>query len=423
MLQDISIKFLEILAHRGSAKSTIAMTALPIWEVISDNAKFPIPISDTFGQAKQHIYNLKTELERNEGLIKDWGPFEENEEWTATDIVLPRYNARITAKSTGQKVRGLRHREYRPDLFIIDDIENLAMVRTKEQRDKTYQWFLSDVIPAGDINTRYILIGNLLHSDAIMSRIKKEIQSGRRDGVVREFPFFDKEGVPLWKEKFKTKEEVDVEMKKYGGKESRIWQREFLLRMVPEAGQVVKDEWVKERYSKLPEQEASHKGTGVDLAISKKETANYTAMVSGKLYMVNGEPKIYIMPNPVNERLSGFETTEKGKAVSVALGGGTTTDLWVEDVAYQRMQSEAMERTGLPVTGIKVSTDKRARLTTVAAYIQNGTVLFPETGCEDLILQLTGFGIEADDDLADAFVYCVQGLMSRVIGAPRITIF
>ena len=144
-------------------------------------------------------------------------------------------------------------------------------------------------------------------------------------------------------------------------------------------------------------------------------------MVSAKLGKTKGKPKIYIMPNPINERLSGFETTEKARGVSRALGDGKIlTPFWVEDVAYQKMQIEAMQIAGLPVTGIKVSTDKRARLMTVASYVQNGTVVFPKKGCEDLIMQLTGFGLEAHDDLADAFVLVIQGLMNRYTGSPTI---
>ena len=418
LLQDRDNKFLEIIAFRGSSKSTMSTLAFPIWEVISGNARFPILISDTFGQAKMHIYNLKTELENNEGLVKDWGPFEENEEWTSTGLVLPRYDARISAKSTGQKVRGLRHKQYRPDLFVIDDIENLQMIRTKEQRDKTYQWFIGDVVPAGDVDTRYILIGNLLHSDSIMARIKNEILQGVRNGIVKEFPFFNEDGTPRWSEKFTTPEKVEEEKKKY---DHRAWQREFLLKIVPEEGQIIKDEWIK-YYDNVPEEASMAVGTGVDLAISKKATADFTAMVSGKLYKVSGEPKAYIMPNPVHDRLSGFETTERGRAISVALGNGSVTPMWVEDVAYQKMQIESMVRAGLPVKGIKVSSDKRARLMTIAAYVENGQVLFPRTGCEDLIAELVGFGIEAHDDLVDSFVYCVQGLMNKVASEPQIWI-
>jgi len=193
----------------------------------------------------------------------------------------------------------------------------------------------------------------------------------------------------------------------------RAWQREYMLKLVPEEGQIIKDEWI-QYYDSVPDDIIVFRGTGVDLAISKKASADYTAMVSGKLAEEKEKPKVYVMPNPVNERLSGFETTERARRVSLGLGDNENlTPLWVEDVAYQRMQVEAMIKAGLPATSIKVSTDKRARLMTISSYVENGTVVFPRKGCEDLLLQLTGFGVEAHDDLVDAFVYMVQGLMNQ----------
>ena len=423
--------FNEIIAFRGSAKTTIAMLFYPLWAMVTERKHHIVLISDTFGQTKDHIYNIKTELETNERLKRDFGPFEfeketnKKQEWQASSMIIPKYEAKIVGKSTGQKVRGIRFKQWRPDLIIIDDIEDLEMIRTIEQRDKTHRWLTGNVIPAGEIGqTKYILIGNLLHSDAIMNRIKKEIDSGHRDGRVVEFPLLDKFGNILWKGKYPDMQAVEAEKKKVGGDSligMRSWQREYLLKLVPEEGQVIRDEWIK-TYTDIPEDVIIIKGTGNDLAISKKATADYTTMVSGKLGVVDGKPRIYIMPNPVNERLSGFETTERARVVSRYLGDEKIlTPFWVEDVAYQAMQIEAMQRAGLPVTGIKVSIDKRARLMTIASYVQNGTILFPKEGCEDLILQLTGFGIEAHDDLADGFVLLIQGLMSHYTGVPKIT--
>lgn len=396
--------------------------ALPIWSVITKRAKFPILFSDTFGQVKQHIYNLKTELENNKLLIADWGPFiNSKEEWTATDIVLSNYEARITAKSTGQKVRGIRHKQYRPDLAVADDVENVETVRTKEQRDKDERWLMSEVLPALDINAKVVIIGNLLHSDSLMMRIRNSVITGQRNGIVKEYPFFKSNNEPYWKEKFNTKELIEAEMKKYGGAISKTWQREFLLKIIAEEGQEVKEDWIK-YYDKEYESEVMHQASGVDLAISKKQTADLTAIVSGKLYEIGGQPKIQIMPFPTNARLSQHETVEAARAKSMALGNGTLTDLFVEDVGYQKAAVEAMERVGLPAIGVHVSTDKRARLRTVATYIQNGTVEFSITGCEDLILQLTGFGVEAHDDLCDSFVLLVMGLMNDYAGKPKMTI-
>jgi len=413
----------EIIAHRGSAKTTMAMLFYPIWAMINRRKHHIVLISDTFSQVKDHIYNLKNELESNTRLIKDFGPFDvkmetgKKEEWQKSSMIIPNYDVKIVGKSTGQRIRGTRYKQYRPDVLVIDDIEDLEMVRTKEQRDKTHRWFTGSVIPAGEKDrTKKVLIGNLLHKDAIMNRIKKEIQEGKRNGRVFEFPIMDSKGEILWKGKYPDMKAIEAEKKNVSGGTMigmRAWQREYMLKLVPEEGQIIKDEWI-QYYDSVPDDIIVFRGTGVDLAISKKASADYTAMVSGKLAEEKEKPKVYVMPNPVNERLSGFETTERARRVSLGLGDNENlTPLWVEDVAYQRMQVEAMIKAGLPATSIKVSTDKRARLMTISSYVENGTVVFPRKGCEDLLLQLTGFGVEAHDDLVDAFVYMVQGLMNQ----------
>ena len=88
------------------------------------------PRSDTI--PRQHLENLKDEIERNELLRKDLGPFEEREdEWNSSSIVLPLLGARITAASTETSVRGIRHGPHRPQLIICDDIEDLQSVKTR----------------------------------------------------------------------------------------------------------------------------------------------------------------------------------------------------------------------------------------------------------------------------------------------------
>ena len=419
ILEDFEIKFVEILAFRGSAKSTIAMLGLPIWAVVTGRRKFPILLADTFSQVKLHIYNLKTELENNRLLMNDWGPFEINEEWTATNIVLPRYDARIAAKSTGQKIRGMRHKQYRPDLVIADDIENVEDVRTKEQRDKSFRWFIGEVIPALSNDAKKVLIGNLLHMDSLMMKIKKQIENGERDGVKLEYPIIDENGKITWEGLYPNQEAI--ERKKREVNDMRTWQREYLLKLVPEEGQEIREEWIK-YYDEFPEEgTVEAKGTGVDLAISKKDTADYTAMVSGKLVTTGDKVKIYIMPRPTNQRLTFHETMNEAAVVSKTLGGGEDlAPLFVEDVAYQKAAIEEMQARLLPVKGVKITTDKRARVREIASYVQNGTVLFPRKGCEDLLIQLLGFGIEAHDDLVDGFTLLVKSLIVEKLSGIQI---
>lgn len=71
----------------------------------------------------------------------------------------------------------------------------------------------------------------------------------------------------------------------------------------------------------------------------------------------------------------------------------------------------------LPFIPMKPQGDKRARLQVVAPYFGNGTVLFPCTGCEELLGQMFNFGIEYQND---ACVYLTQGLANQGFELPKI---
>jgi hypothetical protein len=74
------------------------------------------------------------------------------------------------------------------------------------------------------------------------------------------------------------------------------------------------------------------------------------------------------------------------------------------DKADRWLHSEVMP--GLDARkGKLVVIGKRARLQVVAPYIKNGTVLFPRSGCEELLGQIFNIGVESHDDLNDALVY------------------
>ncbi len=132
--------------------------------------------------------------------------------------------------------------------------------------------------------------------------------------------------------------------------------------------------------------------TGIDLAISQNESADYTAMVSAAVYGYGKDLKIYILPYPVNKRLSFPDTVEAAKGLSTSLGGGYPTKLFIEDVGYQRSLVEELVRQEYPAEGVKVmGQDKRQRLTLTTHLIKSGKILFPKKGCEELMNQLVGF--------------------------------
>jgi predicted phage terminase large subunit-like protein len=415
LLEDWNNELLSIAGFRGSAKSTFGGLALPLWAALENKAKFIIPINETDEVVKLTIANIRQELEDNEFILADYGLQIDNKlsatKFTESNILLSN-GCRIWGRSRGQKIRGLRHKQYRPDLVIIDDPEEREKVQKKEYRDKTEQWLRGDVIPSiEESKARLVVIGNVLHTDSLMARLKVD-----EVFIHRDYSLIDKNGKCVWQGKYLN----EAALKKQEAKVGRIaWMREYLLKVVPPDDQEVKEEWI-QYYDRLPKDSAGKGGVGVDLAISKKETADFTAMVSGILSLDNAQPKIYVIPNPVNEHLTFHETIEQMKSIHIAMRLYAHPTFYIEDVAYQKAAIQEANRHMLSVQAMKAGGDKRARLRTAATYIQNGVVLFPKKGCEDLIAQLLGFGVEDHDDLVDALVYLILGLSDDGLDMPEV---
>ncbi|MFA6474723.1 MAG: hypothetical protein WCV88_00805 [Patescibacteria group bacterium] len=427
LTENPQLSLLVFMAFRGSGKSTILSLSYPLWALLGKKKKRCILIlSQTQYQAQSLLQHIKHELEENILLRKDFGPFvTRTTQWSADTIVIPRYDAKIIAASTEQSIRGIRHAEVRPDLIICDDIEDLSSVKTMESRNKTFQWLSGEIIPAGDRHTQTVILGNLLHEDSLLMRINKLIDDDRIDGIVKRYPIIS-EGKPLWAAKFPNEASLVQEQRKIGN--PIAWKREFELQIVPEDGQVISYDDI-HYYDTLPEPKEPEQRelddytnvirlekvcTGIDLAISKKDSADYTAMVSIEIFSFEHEEiKFYVLPHPINKRLSFAETIEQADNISKRLGKTHPTQLYVEQVAYQASAVETLKERRLPVEGITVTgADKRARLQIVSPLIEQGQILFPRTGAEDLIAQIVGFGVERHDDLLDAFTLVIMQVMN-----------
>jgi phage terminase large subunit-like protein len=380
-------------------------TSLPIWAIMGkQQKKFVLILAQTMPQAKQHLKNIKDELERNTLLRNDLGPFqEETDEWRSYSLVIPKYNARITAASIDQSVRGMKHGAHRPDLIILDDVEDLNSVKTQEMRDKTYNWVMSEVMPVGDKNTRFVFVGNLLHEDSLLMRIKKLIEDNKMNGIYRAYPIVDGNENIAWPGKYPSMNDVEDERRKTAN--DVAYQREYMLKIIPGDDWVVRPEWI-HYYKQLPMAESRNILTGIDLAISKG--GDYTAMVSVKIYGYDDNMKIYVLPNIFNERIEYPAQVEACIIRSNSLSEHPTT-LCIENVGYQAALLQTLNDKNIPVKEMKPGgLDKVSRLKCITHMLKNATVLLPEDEeAKPLIRQLIGMGVEKYDDLADAFVYAI----------------
>lgn len=157
-----------VAAPRGHAKSTTLTFKGTMHAVLYGYKHYPIILSDSSDQAEGFLENIRVEFEENGLIREDFGNLQ-GKVWR-NNVILTSTNIKVEAIGSGKKIRGRKHRNWRPDLLVLDDIENDENVRTPEQRSKLANWFNKAVSKAGDDYTDIIYIGTLLHYDSLLAR-------------------------------------------------------------------------------------------------------------------------------------------------------------------------------------------------------------------------------------------------------------
>jgi len=161
-----------IAAPRGEAKSTLCAALFPLWCILRGVKRFILLIADATHQSALTLEAIKTELEANPRLKLDFPEacgtgkvWQEGEVITASGV-------KLLALGSGRRLRGLRHGPHRPDLIVLDDIENDENVRSPEQRDKLDAWVDQAVLNVGGAGAKcdVLFIGTILHYDSVLAR-------------------------------------------------------------------------------------------------------------------------------------------------------------------------------------------------------------------------------------------------------------
>lgn len=120
-----------IAASRGEAKSTYIMI-FTIYCICYGLKHYILFIQDVYEQAAIMIESIKAEFEFNQRLKADFPEiFGKSDIWKE-GVFVTRNNIKVHARGAGQKIRGLKHGAYRPDLVALDDIENDELVEIQK---------------------------------------------------------------------------------------------------------------------------------------------------------------------------------------------------------------------------------------------------------------------------------------------------
>ena len=157
-----------VAAPRGHAKSTNLTFKGTMHSTLYGYKHYPIIISDSSEQADGFLDNIRVEFEENTAILEDFGSLA-GSVWRS-NVLVTKTNIKIEAIGSGKKIRGRKHRNWRPDLIILDDVENDENVRTPVQRKKLKDWFDKAVSKSGDDYTDIVYIGTLLHYDSLLAK-------------------------------------------------------------------------------------------------------------------------------------------------------------------------------------------------------------------------------------------------------------
>lgn len=160
------------IAPRGSAKSTWSTLINVLKCALEGTERYIVIISDIQPNANKFLKAIKDEVEGNEALRSAYHHCRPGPVWREEAIELPN-GVRIEALGKGGKIRGRRHRQYRPTLIILDDPQSFDDAYSETQMEKDYHWLMSDVMKAGDPNTNFLVLGTALADACIVCKLEK----------------------------------------------------------------------------------------------------------------------------------------------------------------------------------------------------------------------------------------------------------
>lgn len=410
ILDDDTIQRALIIAPRGFGKTSTVNLAFPAKKILFQEKKFIVPISCTAAQATMQGENLKRELLTNRMITHLFGPMKSDtfskEMWvTSTGIaVMPR--------GAGQQVRGILFGDNRPDLIIVDDLEDSESVRSDEQRAKTKSWFFEDVI--NSVNRarkdwKIIVIGTLLHEDSLLANLLEDPGwyhahlSICDDNFKSNWPdFISDEELAKLVDDYRRMGLLDSFYREYMGvpiaKESAKFKQEHFKQYKESDPDFVKDRRQLENMVILDPAKTTHSksddtaiiGVGID---AKTPRIYVRDIVKGQIHPDEQYTACFDMADRIGAKVIGIEVTSLNEFITYPLK---------TEMIRQKRYYEIVE--------LKARASKEERIQALVPFYRMGFIFHNECVCNALEKQLLSFPRSKKDDLMDALAYVVEML-------------
>jgi len=173
--ESMASRWLAVQSPRGSAKSTILSFLRVIHGICFKKFRFVVVVQNTQQKAQGTLDGIKKEFVDNAKVRGSFGVVMTKS--AAHDTVFRHpdgFETRVMCFGQEQigGIRGERFGAYRPDLIIIDDLEDDELVKNPDRRNDLKFLFDDALIPAGDFSKLCVFaIGTILHHDSLIARL------------------------------------------------------------------------------------------------------------------------------------------------------------------------------------------------------------------------------------------------------------
>ena len=396
---------------REHGKSAVCSFGYEIHQACYQLRHYMIIISDTEELAGEFIQWMKLEFEENPRIRQDFGDLVTAGYWTDTDIVVGG-KVRIRGVGHGQRIRGTRFMQHRPDLIDVDDFENDINVKNKKLVKEGLKWLLSAAYGSLDRNGTMLMTGTILARVSVLGLLIKHIND-RAEAFVQKYgvrnmravvhSIITPEGEPLWPENF-TLEEIDRIRDTVG---SVIFAAEYMNAPIDDG--VIKEEWI--RY--VPPEDLAGRPlahfSGSDPSARHGENNDYKSII---VVARDQETKLLTVTHAFIRRCSIGEMDQafiNRYREFKMLGCGFETNgfqMVVKEDLDKRCQAEGLYP---PIVSVEHRTDKLLRMGRLGPLIERGALRFIKGHSDQdlLVEQLLALGGNEKDDGPDALEMAV----------------
>jgi len=386
---------------REHGKTVRAGFAYPLYCALFKKYRFTLLIGASATAAEENLENIKTELEENDLILADFGELK-GETWKTEKIELTNGTC-IMARGAGASMRGVRYRENRPDLVIMDDIMKDDSADSKVQRDKLFRWCKRVVLPLGR-KIFLVWINTIFHDDDLVVRLLKEIKAGDHpDWIGLRFSCWVKDqpdNGPLWPGGWSS----EALLSKQSDMGSGAFSTEYRNEPLTDEERKFKPYW----FQYFPEDMPTE---GLKFYAANDPATGAHDLSTDVEIGVDHRGIIYVW-DAWGERCD--ETKYVGLIVMKHLMYRAVKRAF-ESVAFQKIYKRFIVKEAaalgvyIPIEEITPKgTQKEIRIQKLAPLIETGIIRFHPTRCKQLVEQLVEWPKHTYDDLPDTLAYAVE---------------